>query len=93
LRRMGAEIHQERNHAIIKGVKKLTGTNLSASDLRAGAALAVAGLMADGVSTVDNIYHIDRGYESFEEKITKLGGKIKRETVNDVKGLYNESYL
>ena len=92
LRRMGAEIHQERNHAIIKGVKKLTGANLMASDLRAGAALAVAGLMADGVSTIENIYHIDRGYENFEDKIKNLGGKIEREVV-EMKGLYNESHL
>src|SRR5574344_2667837 len=55
--RMGADIHQDRNHAIIKGVKKLTGANLSASDLRAGAALAVAGLMADGISIIDNLHH------------------------------------
>ncbi|MBR1754569.1 UDP-N-acetylglucosamine 1-carboxyvinyltransferase [bacterium] len=94
LRRMGAEIHQERNHAIIKGVKKLTGASLKASDLRAGAALAVAGLMADGTSTIDDIYHIDRGYENFEEKIRALGGKIEREKVIDnVKGLYNESHI
>lgn len=78
LRRMGADIHQDRNHAIIKGVKKLTGANLSASDLRAGAALAVAGLMAEGTSIIDNLHHIDRGYENFEEKIRQLGGKIER---------------
>lgn len=96
LRRMGADIHQDRNHAIIKGVKKLTAASLSASDLRAGAALAVAGLMADGVSTIDNIHHIDRGYENFEDKIRMLGGKIER--YDDSKsvlkeGLYNESRL
>lgn len=78
LRRMGADIHQDRNHAIIKGVKKLTGANLSASDLRAGAALAVAGLMAEGTSIIENLHHIDRGYENFEEKIKQLGGKIER---------------
>ena len=94
LRRMGAEIHQERNHAIIKGVKKLTGADLRASDLRAGASLAVAGLMADGISTIDHIYHIDRGYENFEEKIRNLGGKIEREVIKeDMKGVYNESHL
>ena len=96
LRRMGADIHQERNHAIIKGVKKLTGAGLRASDLRAGAALAVAGLMAEGTSTVDDIYHIDRGYENFEEKIRQLGGKIERVTISDGslnKGLCNESHI
>ena len=78
LRRMGADIHQDRNHAIIKGVKKLTGTTLAASDLRAGASLVVAALMADGNSTIENLHHIDRGYENFENKIRLLGGKIER---------------
>lgn len=78
LRRMGADIHQDRNHAIIKGVKKLTGTTLAASDLRAGASLVVAALMADGSSTIENLHHIDRGYENFENKIRLLGGKIER---------------
>ena len=78
LRRMGADIHQDRNHAIIKGVKKLTGATLSASDLRAGASLVVAALMADGNSTIENLHHIDRGYENFENKLRLLGGKIER---------------
>lgn len=78
LRRMGADIHQDRNHAIVKGVKKLTGANLSASDLRAGASLVVAALMADGNSVIDNLQHIDRGYENFEHKLRLLGGKIER---------------
>jgi len=97
LRRMGADIHQDRNHAIIKGVKKLTGANLSASDLRAGASLVVAGLMADGVSVIENLQHIDRGYENFEEKIKLLGGKIERYNDNTevslTEGLRNESHL
>ena len=78
LRRMGADIHQDRNHAIIKGVKKLTGATLAASDLRAGASLVVAALMADGNSTIENLHHIDRGYENFESKLRLLGGKIER---------------
>ena len=78
LRRMGADIHQDRNHAIVKGIKKLTGANLSASDLRAGASLVVAALMAEGNSTIDNLHHVDRGYENFEGKIRLLGGKIER---------------
>jgi len=96
--RMGADIHQDRNHAIIKGVKKLAGTDVSASDLRAGASLAVAGLMAEGITTIENLHHIDRGYERFEEKIRLLGGKIER--YNDEnppaklkEGLYNETHL
>ena len=78
LRRMGADIHQDRNHAIIKGVKKLSGATLSASDLRAGASLVVAALMAEGNSEVKNLYHIDRGYENFENKLRLLGAKIER---------------
>ena len=69
LRRMGADIHQDRNHAIIKGVNKLSGAFLEASDLRAGAALVVAALMADGESEVSKLHHIDRGYENFEQKL------------------------
>lgn len=96
LRRMGADIHQDRNHAIIKGVKHLTGANVVASDLRAGAALVIAGLMANGETIVDKLHHIDRGYEEFEQKITNLGGKIIRfddELKNDAKGVFNESCL
>ena len=78
LRRMGADIHQDRNHAIIKGVKKLTGATLAASDLRAGASLVVAALMAEGNSTIENLHHIDRGYENFESKLRLLRGKIER---------------
>ncbi len=100
LRRMGADIHQDRNHAIIKGVKKLTGAGVSASDLRAGAALVVAGLMAEGTSVIDNLHHIDRGYENFESKLRLLGGKIERKDEEIVispdkltEGIHNESYL
>lgn len=78
LRRMGADIHQDRNHAIIKGVKKLTGATLCASDLRAGASLVVAALMAEGNSTIEKLHHIDRGYENFESKLRLLGAKIER---------------
>ena len=78
LRRMGADIHQDRNHAIIKGVKNLEGASVAASDLRAGAALVIAGLMANGETYVEKIHHIDRGYEAFETKLQQLGGKIYR---------------
>ena len=78
LRRMGADIHQDRNHAIVKGVKNLTSANVAASDLRAGAALVIAGLMANGETIVEKLHHIDRGYESFEHKLSALGAKIKR---------------
>ena len=78
LRRMGADIHQDRNHAIVKGVKNLTGATVAASDLRAGAALVIAGLMANGETIVEKLHHIDRGYEDFEHKLSALGAKIKR---------------
>lgn len=96
LRRMGADIHQDRNHAIIKGVKNLTGATVAASDLRAGAALVIAGLMANGETIVEKLHHIDRGYEEFEYKLQKLGGKIYRyddETETQIKGVFNESRL
>lgn len=82
LLRMGADIHQDRNHAIIKGVKKLTGAIVEASDLRAGASLVVAGLMAIGTTEIYKLHHIDRGYEKFDEKIKNLGGNIVR--VHDI---------
>ncbi len=96
LRRMGADIHQDRNHAIVKGVKNLTGATVAASDLRAGAALVIAGLMATGETTVEKLHHIDRGYEEFEYKLQNLNGKIYRyndETDNQIKGVLNESRL
>ena len=96
LRRMGADIHQDRNHAIVKGVKNLTGATVAASDLRAGAALVIAGLMATGETTVEKLHHIDRGYEEVEYKLQNLGGKIYRyndETDNQIKGVLNESRL
>ena len=93
LRRMGADIHQDRNHAIIKGVKKLTGATVSASDLRAGASLVIAALMAEGTSEVENLHHIDRGYENFEDKIKALGGKIECVSVDAVQGGLDEARL
>lgn len=96
LRRMGADIHQDRNHAIVKGVKNLTGATVAASDLRAGAALVIAGLMANGETTVEKLHHIDRGYEEFEHKLQNLGAKICRyddEAEGQMKGVFNESRL
>lgn len=83
LRRMGADIHQDRNHAIIKGVKHLTGATVVASDLRAGAALVIAGLMANGETVVEKLHHIDRGYEDFEQKLQRMGAKIVRYNAED----------
>ena len=99
LRKMGADIHQERNHALVKGVKNLTSANLKASDLRAGASLVIAALMAEGESTIDNIYHIDRGYELLENKFRMIGADIYRYTdedaaiINQGKGSLSESQL
>ena len=81
LRKMGADIHQERNHALIRGVDSLSGANLRASDLRAGAALVIAALMADGYSIIDQLHHIDRGYELLTTKLSALGADIHR--IND----------
>ena len=78
LNRMGANINVEGKLAIVNGVAKLMGTNVRATDLRAGAAMIIAGLMADGITQISDIYHIDRGYESFEDKFIALGADIKR---------------
>lgn len=85
LTRMGADIKVESNIAIINGVKRYTGARVNAPDLRAGAALVIAGLAADGITVVDDIYYIQRGYEALEEKLTKIGAKIAR--VEDEKEL------
>ena len=76
--RMGADIDINGNTALIKGVKDLTGAPVMATDLRASASLILAGLVAKGQTIVDRIYHIDRGYECIEEKLTKIGANIKR---------------
>ena len=66
------------NNAIVKGVKRLTGAKVMATDLRASASLILAGLAAEGVTEISRIYHIDRGYENIEKKFSDLGAKIKR---------------
>ena len=78
LARMGANIKVEGNSATIEGVEKLSGARVSAPDLRAGAALCIAGLATDGITIVDDIVYIQRGYERFEEKLRSLGGTIER---------------
>ena len=75
---MGANIRVEGKLAIIDGVDKLHGSRVKATDLRGGAAMIIAGLMADGTTEITDIYHIDRGYESFEQKFIGLGGDIHR---------------
>ncbi|MEP6484343.1 MAG: UDP-N-acetylglucosamine 1-carboxyvinyltransferase [Rudaea sp.] len=78
LERLGADIKLEGNIAVIKGVEGMSGAPLMATDLRASACLVLAGLVAKGDTTVDRIYHIDRGYECIEEKLGSLGAKIRR---------------
>ncbi|MCC6709402.1 MAG: UDP-N-acetylglucosamine 1-carboxyvinyltransferase [Gammaproteobacteria bacterium] len=78
LQRMGAQVKLEGNTAITTGVKQLTSAPLMATDLRASASLVLAGLVAKGATEVDRIYHIDRGYETIEEKLSNLGAQIKR---------------
>jgi UDP-N-acetylglucosamine 1-carboxyvinyltransferase len=78
MRRMGAEIRLEGNTAIIRGVSRLTAAPVMATDLRASASLVLAGLVADGRTEIERIYHIDRGYETIEEKLAQLGARIRR---------------
>ena len=78
LKRLGAEIEVEGNTAVVTGVPRLTGANVMATDLRASACLVIAGLMAEGETVIDRIYHLDRGYERIEQKLSALGANIRR---------------
>jgi UDP-N-acetylglucosamine 1-carboxyvinyltransferase len=78
LKRLGADIEVEGNTAIVKGVRALTGATVMATDLRASACLVIAGLIAEGETVIDRIYHLDRGYERIEEKLSALGARIHR---------------
>jgi UDP-N-acetylglucosamine 1-carboxyvinyltransferase len=82
LQRLGADIRVEGNTAIVRGSDKLSGAPIMATDLRASASLVLAGLVAAGETTVDRVYHIDRGYENIEEKLGGLGAKIRRLPAN-----------
>jgi UDP-N-acetylglucosamine 1-carboxyvinyltransferase len=79
LRRMGADIRTEGHHAVIRGVERLSAAPVRALDIRAGAAMAIAALTADGVTEIAEVQHIDRGYEEFERKLTGLGADVRRE--------------
>lgn len=83
LKKLGANIKTEGRCAIVEGIDKLTGASVVATDLRAGAALVLAGLCAEGYTEISDVYHIDRGYMAIEEKLRKLGADIKR--TNDLK--------
>jgi len=78
LKRLGADIEVDGNTAVVKGVPHLDGAIVMATDLRASASLVLAGLIARGATTVDRVYHLDRGYERIEEKLSRLGARIKR---------------
>jgi UDP-N-acetylglucosamine 1-carboxyvinyltransferase len=78
LRRLGADIEISGNNAVVKGVPRLDGATVMATDLRASACLVVAGLVASGETLIDRIYHLDRGYEHIEEKLSQLGARIRR---------------
>jgi UDP-N-acetylglucosamine 1-carboxyvinyltransferase len=78
MQRMGAQIQLEGNTAITHGVEQLAGAQVMATDLRASASLVLAGLVAEGETMIDRIYHIDRGYERIEEKLAQLGANIRR---------------
>jgi len=78
LRRMGADIKVESNSAIVTGVKRLSGAQVMATDLRASASLVLAGLAAEGVTEISRVYHLDRGYEDIEKKLLRVGARITR---------------
>jgi UDP-N-acetylglucosamine 1-carboxyvinyltransferase len=78
LMRLGANIQIEGNNAIVRGVERLEGATVMATDLRASASLVIAGLVAQGETIIDRIYHLDRGYERIEEKLAKLGASVRR---------------
>ncbi len=79
LNRMGADIRTEGHHAVIRGVERLSAAPVRALDIRAGAAMVIAALGADGVTEIEDMYHVDRGYQDFEAKLTALGAEVRRE--------------
>jgi UDP-N-acetylglucosamine 1-carboxyvinyltransferase len=78
LQRLGADISIDGNTALVQGVSHLDGATVMATDLRASASLVLAGLVARGETIIERIYHLDRGYECLEDKLTALGAKVKR---------------
>src|SRR5690349_8680796 len=78
MQRLGADISIQGNTAVVKGVERLQGATVMATDLRASAGLVIAGLVAEGETVVDRIYHLDRGYERLEKKLGSLGARIER---------------
>ena len=76
---MGADVRTEGHHAVIRGVERLSSAPVRALDIRGGAAMTIAALVADGVTEIADLYHVDRGYEDFEAKLTALGAEVRRE--------------
>jgi UDP-N-acetylglucosamine 1-carboxyvinyltransferase len=78
LNRMGADIRTEGHHAVIRGVERLSAAPVRALDIRAGAAVVIAALAADGTSEISHVYHLDRGYEDLERKLAAVGARVRR---------------
>ena len=91
LNRLGANIRQNDNHVTLTGTNGLSGADVMASDLRAGASLVLAGLAAKGRTVIHRVYHIDRGYEKLEEKFASLGATIWRDDQGDDTGIETEA--
>jgi UDP-N-acetylglucosamine 1-carboxyvinyltransferase len=79
LNRMGADIRTEGHHAVIRGVETLSAAPVRALDIRAGAAMVIAALAADGTTEISHVYHLDRGYENLEDRLVGLGAEMHRE--------------
>jgi UDP-N-acetylglucosamine 1-carboxyvinyltransferase len=79
---MGADVRIDGHHAVVRGVERLCGAEVSAPDIRAGAALVVAGLAADGETTIDEVHHIDRGYDDLVGRLRAIGASVRRESTD-----------
>jgi UDP-N-acetylglucosamine 1-carboxyvinyltransferase len=80
--KMGADVRIDGHHAVVRGVERLCGAEVSAPDIRAGAALVVAGLAADGETTIDEVHHIDRGYDDLVGRLRAIGASVRRESTD-----------
>jgi UDP-N-acetylglucosamine 1-carboxyvinyltransferase len=83
LTRLGADVRTDGHHAVVRGRERLSGAPVRAHDIRAGAALVLAGLVAEGVTEVADVHHIDRGYEGFVESLVALGADVRREDAEE----------
>jgi UDP-N-acetylglucosamine 1-carboxyvinyltransferase len=81
--RLGADVRTDGHHAVVRGRDRLSGAPVTAHDIRAGAGLVLAGLVAEGTTEVCEVFHVDRGYEGFADKLVSLGADVRRETVPD----------